>query len=180
MRIQRRFVRRDNRGGRLIFWWLVVVLVGVVLQGCGWSFPTLAGPPQRPSEKSSWEESKETKLECQKVEDTVICGPKTYYAFKVGHEDSRPRQNVFARLMAWISSLGAVGLVFLFLPLGSASAIAIYFVQRAMAWRKALIQTVKGIKASKQVEENQKLYEALEASQDEDVKVFLKNLRAKV
>jgi hypothetical protein len=152
-----------------------------LLGGCASvQFPKLGNSPDRPSVKSTWKET-----HTKEPVGTAAC-PIVYKetdTFEVGHSDSRiPGTNPIAKFFGWLATLGVAGAILFFIPPSLILGLLGWFVKKALEWRAALWQTVKGIKQAGEINDaaHKSLHDALASAQNEKTKDIVDDIRNKI
>ena len=152
------------------------LLCGLLFSGCATGFPGLPSTPTRPSVKTSWVEE-HTSTPMYVTRDGFVVEAKTD-RFVVGHEDSRDKKNIFARIFGFIASFGFLGWLLFFAPVGTIGAIIGFLYHRLKVVSSALVETVTSLHTTKAVEKLPELHMALHNNQSirtEDLVDIIRN-----
>lgn len=158
--------------------YLILILTVLVLSGCGLiNFPQI-NAPKKPDTTYNYEQTFEKNPTAVAIGDKIVVVEQQKQRVTAGFVSKEKPLSWWQRFCNWLGNLGFIGLAAVVIGLFVAPTGTMAFLYARYAkFKKALKQTVDGIKEARAVESNVVLKESLSSKQDSDTKMLIDDLR---
>ena len=157
---------------------ILIFFMILFLSGCGLiNFPKLNAPPA-PDTTYQYEQTFERNPTAVVSGDKIVVVEAQKQTVTAGFVQKEKKLSWWQRFCNWLGNLGLIGIMLIvaglfFAPAGTMS----FLFARYGKFKKALQQTVAGIKESGAVDKDPTLKESLSSRQDSDTKMLIDDIR---